>query len=331
MNKKPRIVLLNQSCQDVRPHCTDWLASVDAHIVTSDNLNIPSLVELDDMIKDADGLVVPAQLPGFPDRESLSKAESLRVISIASSGYEWFDMKTATQLGIVVANCMAQEGADAVAELTIGLLISLARMIPSHFQQLRQGIFERQVGSSLVGKVLGVIGLGNIGRAVIKRAAGFGMRFVAVEPFPDTKFCRQYDIKLTDIDTLLSRSDTVSLHVRLNKKTKGMIGVRELSLMKRSAFLLNTARKQLCDEKALFESLKDNCLAGAAMDDQPADKNSPLLELPNFICTPHIGNRTLEGMCAVFKCAVENAVSVFNREKPRFLLNPEVYEKIREF
>jgi phosphoglycerate dehydrogenase-like enzyme len=182
---------------------------------------------------------------------------------------------------------------------------------------MRNGPYERGVGVSLWGKTLGIVGLGNIGKAVARRArGGFDMKILATTPRPDAALARRHEIEIVPLDELLRRSDFVSLHVRLNGSTTGMIGARELALMKPSAFLINTARQELVDEAAMTDAVVSGRIAGAAVDDPPRDKASPLLRLPNFVCTPHLGNRAVEGMVAVFRSAVAQAVTVIRGGRP---------------
>ena len=147
-----------------------------------------------------------------------------------------------------------------------------------------------------------------------------------LEPDPDHAFVREHGIAVVPLERLLAESDFVTLHVRLDPQTEGMIGRREIDAMKPSAFLINTARARLVDEQALTEAIVAGRIAGAGLDDPPADRQSPLLGLPNVVFTPHLGNRAIEGVHAVFRCAVDNALAVLAGERPAFVVNPEVYE-----
>ncbi len=256
----------------------------------------------------------------------MERHRSLRAFSIAASGFEWLDVAAATRHGIVVTHAPAEAGSEVVADLAVGLMLAVARRIPHHDALLRAGSRERGMGVSLWRKTLGIVGLGNIGRAVARRARGFAMRILATDPTPDLEFAAAHGIKLVPLAELLRASDFVTLHTRLNDKTRGMIGARELALMKPSVFLINAARQELVDEAALAQALRAGRLAGAAMDDPPLDPRSPMLALPNFVCTPHLGNRAREGMDAVFRLAVENVLSVLGGERPASIVNPEVYD-----
>jgi phosphoglycerate dehydrogenase-like enzyme len=176
-------------------------------------------------------------------------------------------------------------------------------------------------------KTLGIVGLGNIGRAVARRAAGFEMRVVATEPQPDLAFVAQHGIELVPLDRLLRESDFVSLHVRLDASTAGMIGRHELALMKPSTILINAARQQLVNEDALADAILNGRLAGAGLDDPPLSPTTPLRGHPGVVFAPHHGNRAIEGVHAVFRAAIDNAVAVLSGRRPESVVNPDVYSK----
>ena len=195
---------------------------------------------------------------------------------------------------------------------------------------------RRYVGSMLWRKTLGIIGLGNIGKAVARRARGFDMDVLAVTPThggPETlrataAFAAQHGVELVALSELLSRSDVVSLHGRLepgmSEEEQVIIGAAELAAMKPTATLINTARQAMVDEAALAAALADGTIGGAGLDDPPADMSA--FQLPNVIANPHMGNRSVESMVAVFAEAVESAIALArgDGEAPAHLLNPEV-------
>jgi D-3-phosphoglycerate dehydrogenase len=328
MGPKPRLIVLNATCLDVLGQSAPWLRDInDVEIVTDASI-VKTLApeNADRVIDGAAGLILPALWRSFPPAEFIERHPSLKVLAIAANGYDWLDIRAATRQGIVVVNAPVREGIEVVADMCFGLMLAVARQIPQHDRAMREGPYERGVGVSLWGKTLGIVGLGNIGKAVARRARGFDMKVLASTPRPDHTFAREHGIEVVSTDDLLRRSDFVSLHVRLNDSTANIFGVRELSLMKPSAFLINTARQELVDEAALTRAILDRKIAGCAMDDPPRDKQSPLLKLPNFVCSPHLGNRAVEGMVAVFRSAVEQAVTVLRGGRPPHVLNPEVYK-----
>jgi D-3-phosphoglycerate dehydrogenase len=257
----------------------------------------------------------------------MRRHSGLKVLSIAASGYDWLDVEAATQNGIVVTNAPVQEGVEVVADMTWALLLATARQIPHYHQRICAGNHERGMGVAVWQKTLGIVGLGQIGRAVAKRATGFDMRVLAVEPQPDLGFTAKHGIELVSLEKLLRESDFVSLHVRLEAGTRGMIGARELALMKPTAFLINAARQQLVDETALTDAILHGRLAGAGLDDPPLRADTPLRDHPGVVFAPHHGNRATEGVHAVFRCAVDNALAVLTGRRPEGVVNPAVYAR----
>jgi phosphoglycerate dehydrogenase-like enzyme len=150
---------------------------------------------------------------------------------------------------------------------------------------------------------------------------------VATEPYPDEKFVRENNVTLMPLDKLLVEADFVSLHMRLDEKTRNLIGARELARMKRTAILINTARQELVDEAALVDALESGRIGGAGLDDPPgSDAAKRLFARNNVVFTPHLGNRAIEGVRGVFKSALDNAIAVFRGQRPQFIVNPQVYE-----
>lgn len=329
MGVKYKIAVFNKSCIEVLPYCHNDFDNLQVEITVPNDINHITRSEMEKMAMESHGIILPGPIPDFPNVETYRKSKKLRVVSIAASGYEWFDVTAASNFGIIVTNAPVKEGATAVADLTIGFMVCMSRMFKIHLSNLNKCEYSRRlIGNSLEGKTIGIIGLGNIGKEVVRRAIGFGLTIIACEPFPDVDFCNSNGVTVVDLETLLSESDIVSLHIRLNENTNRMIGDRELRLMKKNVILINTARKELCDEKAVFDFLQKNEEFQYAMDDIPSllKDHHHLTELQNFLCTPHIGNRTISGMCAVFKCAVISAIRVCKGEKPQYVLNPDLLE-----
>lgn len=324
MKRKPRIVILNGTCLRVAGLYRGWLDGLAAEIIADPSHAALEPDQMDDVLNGACGVVLPAAAPLLP--QHMESHAELQAISLASSGYEYVDMEAATRYGIAVTNAPIRQGAEVVADLTWGLILAVARQIPYHHQLLREGRFERGIGSAVWRKTLGIVGLGNIGKAVARRARGFDMTVLATEIEPDAEFVREYAIELVTLDDLLRRSDFVSLHLRINAETKHIINAERLALMKPTAYLINAARQELVDEAALTAAIQSGRIAGVALDDPLSQKDSPLLGRPNVVCTPHLGNMALEGVRAVFERAVENAVAVVTGRRCEYVLNPEVYD-----
>jgi len=264
------------------------------------------------------------------DAGLFERARRLKVISIAASGYESVALEAATRAGVVVTNAPTPLMNAAVADLTFGLLVGLARSIPQNYHKLVQfGDADRPLGVLLSGKTLGIIGLGNIGREVARRGGAFGMRLLAYEldRFWDERFAVRRNVQQVDLGTLLKESDFVSLHLRATPDTVGLLGVRELAQMKPTAYLINTARASLVDRNALYAALVSGRIAGLGSDvimDGGLDKE--MLSLPNVIGTHHLGNRSVEAVYEVMNTAIDNALAVLRGQRPSYVVNPEVFE-----
>lgn len=323
---KPRLLILNPTCLDVVDDHRRWIEEAGVELLADQSnrhLNAGAALAL---LKEADGVILPAAARTLPQPQDMLACPHLLVCSIAASGYEWLDVAAATRAGIVVAFAPGHEGAEVVADMAWGLMLAVARQIPHHHQLICAGDHTRGMGFSVFGKTLGIIGLGNIGRAVARRAKGFDMKVVATEVRPDEQFVRDHKIELLPLEDLLRRSDFVSLHLRLDETTQHIIGRQQLGLMKPTAVLINTARRELVDEAALAEAIISARLAGAGLDDPPGALGKRLLGLPNVVFTPHLGNRAIEGVNGVFRMAVQNCLNVFRGERPQSVVNAEVYE-----
>ncbi len=232
------------------------------------------------------------------DKATLSIAKNLKVIGRAGVGVDNVDLEEAGHRGITVMNT-PNVNTISVAEHTLGLIIALARNIPQSYSSLESGVWDRNrwVGTELYGKTLGIIGLGKIGAEVAKRAISFGMKIIGFDPFLDSQQIKALGVEAVELDSVYSESDIVTVHVPLNPKTRGLIGERELGLMKPSSFIINVARGGIIDEIALSTALKDHRIGGAAVDvysSEPIDQSHPLIGVDNCILTPHLGASTRE-------------------------------------
>jgi D-3-phosphoglycerate dehydrogenase len=218
---------------------------------------------------------------------------------------------------VIVANC-PETNNEAVADLAIGLMVCVARQIPLVDQDVRYGKWGRYHGSELWKKTLGLIGLGSIGHAVAKRALGFDMQVLAYDPYVDREQAQAMKSSITSFDEVISSADFLSLHAALTEETYHLIGKAELDQMKPSAFLINTARGGLVDEAALYSTLVEGKIAGAALDvfavEPPA--GNPLLELKNVVVTPHVGAHTQEAIERMGMLAARNVVQALRAGEP---------------
>jgi len=247
-------------------------------------------------------------------RELIAKADKCQIIARVGIGLDNIDQEAAKEKNIRVIN--AVEGAiTAVAELVIGLMISMAREIPRADREIRNGnwIKKELMGSELKGKYLGIVGLGNIGKRLGRLARALNMNIIGYDVIPiDDEFSKEVGLMKADLDTLLSSADYVSFHVPLLDSTRHMINAEKLKMMKNTARIINTSRGGVIDEEALYNSLKDGSLAGAALDVfevEPATENK-LITLPNFIATPHIGAQTKEAQLLAANIIAEKIIQV---------------------
>jgi len=247
-------------------------------------------------------------------RELVEKADKCQIIARVGVGLDNIDQDAAKEKNIRVIN--AVEGAiTAVAELVIGLMLSMAREIPRADREIRNGnwIKKELMGSELKGKYLGIVGLGNIGKRLGRLARALNMNIIGYDVVPiDDEFSKEVGLMKADLDTLLSSADYVSFHVPLLDSTSHMINAEKLKMMKNTARIINTARGGVIDEEALYNSLKEGSLAGAALDVfevEPATGNK-LITLPNFIATPHMGAQTKEAQLLAANIIAEKIIQV---------------------
>jgi D-3-phosphoglycerate dehydrogenase len=247
-------------------------------------------------------------------KELIEKADNCQIIARVGVGLDNIDEDAAKVKNIRVIN--AVEGAiTAVAELVVGLMLSMAREIPRADREIRNGnwIKKEMMGSELKGKYLGIIGLGNIGKRLGRLARALNMNIIGYDIVPiNEEFSKEVGLMKADLDTLLASSDYVSLHVPLLDSTKHMINAEKLRLMKKTAHIVNTSRGGVIDEEALYNALKEGNLESAALDVfeiEPATGNK-LANLPNFIATPHIGAQTKEAQSLAANVIAEKIIQI---------------------
>jgi D-3-phosphoglycerate dehydrogenase len=259
----------------------------------------------------------------------LDHAERLKVIARAGAGLDTIDVAAAVDRGVEVVNS-PDANTLAVAELTVGLLVALARSISRGDAALKQGrwIKTELMGSGLAGKTLGIVGFGRIGQAVAARARAFGMRIVTNQHRPTPELYLEAGVEPLDLYDLLSESDFVTLHVPARPDTEGLIGTEELAAMKPTAYLVNTSRGPVVDEAALCQAIREGWVAGAALDvfeEEPLRPGNPLLDLDpdRVILTPHaIGaNRVMRDTGTTM--AVDNMLRALRGDLPKNIVNPE--------
>jgi D-3-phosphoglycerate dehydrogenase / 2-oxoglutarate reductase len=293
--------------------------------------------ELVERIGDYDALVVRSETK--VTAPVIEAGKKLRVVGRAGVGVDNIDVAAATRRGILVVNA-PRGNIVAAAEHTVALVLALARSVPQADASIHRGEWTRSkyTGVEIRGKTLGIIGLGNVGSEVSKRAHGLEMEVIAFDPVVSIERAELFNVELVTLDDLLARADFVTVHVPLVEANRGLLGSRELALMKPTARLVNTARGGIVDEAALYQALKTGRPAAAASDvfEQEPPGENPLFELPNFIATPHIAASTVEAQASVAFDVAEEVAAVLAGDLPRYAVNapalpPEELAFLRPF
>ena len=251
-------------------------------------------------------------------------AAKLKIVARWGVGYDAVDISAATRNGIVATYTPGILD-EAVADYTFALLLSLARRVHEVHMAMQRREWKNSWGDDVGGKTLGIIGLGRIGRAVARRAVGFNMRILAHTPHPSAEHT---GIEFVPLEKLLAESDFVSLHAALTPATQRLIGEAQLRRMKPNAYLINTSRGALLDETALVNALKENWIAGAALDvftTEPLPTESPLRSAPNLLLSPHQSSYARDTGERVSLAAAQSIVDLMNGTRPQNVLNPEVF------
>ena len=264
--------------------------------------------------------------PGYITASLLDQLPDLRVVGVHGAGVDQVDVQACTERGVLVTNAPGAN-ADAVAELTVGLMLSLVRRIPESAERVRAKRVwgeARHTGSELKGKTLGLVGIGQIGERVARIARAFGMKVAAHDPGLSAKAIRVRGARPMTFDGLLAASDMFSLHAPHLPTTHHLIDRRAIAKMKKGAFLVNAARGPLVDEAALARALKSGRLGGAALDvldGEPPDPKSPMFDVPNVILTPHMAGSTNECLEAIARTAGQDIARVLQNRRAKFRVN----------
>ena len=278
--------------------------------------------ELKAIIGNYDALIVRSQTQ--VPAEIIEAGRGLKVIGRAGVGVDNIDVAAATKKGIVVVNAPTANTVSA-AEHTIALMLALSRNIPKANSQLKSGRWQRKelVGTELRNKTLGIIGLGNVGSAVAKRAQAFEMCVIAHDPHVSTNYARKLKVDLVPLAQLLEQSDFITLHVPLTASTKNLISAEALAKMKPTARIINCARGGLVDEEALVKAIEDGKIAGAAFDvfsTEPVTDSSRF-KSDKIVVTPHLGASTIEAQANVAKDIAEQVLTVLQGQFSRYAIN----------
>lgn len=282
--------------------------------------------ELAQGLKDADAMVLGVDKCSRKVIESLGR---MRVIGRHGVGLDNVDLDAATEKGIIVTYT-PHVNADSVADHAWALILALARKITSADASMKAGQWEgtKFVGMELSGKTIGILGLGAVGQRVAKRARGFDMNILYYDKRRNEALEREIGVNYVDLEQLLRESDILTIHAALTSETRRMIGIQELRMMKKTALLINTARGEIVDEKALVQALREGWIAGAALDVFEREPPEQLLKIGNLVLTPHIASYTIEALRRMDTMVAEDIVKVLAGGKPEHVANPKVYEKL---
>jgi len=282
--------------------------------------------------RDADALV--PLLSDRIDAEVFDAAPKLKIVAQMAVGFDNIDIKEATRRGVCVTNT-PEVLTETTADFAWALLMAVARRVVEADNYIRSGQWKvgwhpsMLLGQDVHNTTLGIVGAGRIGAAVARRAKGFNMRILYCDTVPRPDLEKDLDAKHVDLDTLFRESDFVSVHVALTKETHHLVDVRKLSLMKKTAYLINNSRGPIVDEKALYNALKEGRIAGAGLDvfeQEPTPTNNPLLKLENVVVAPHISSASHETRSKMADMAADNLIAFFEGKKPPNLVNPEVMQ-----
>lgn len=324
---------LNNLNIDIKDWETDWDKLQDRRLIIekqgpSAESVVPQILNAN---KDTEMLLV---LFCPVSREAINALPNLKLIGASRAGLENIDVKYATEKGIIVQNIKGRN-AQAVSDFTIGLILGEVRNIARSYHAVKNGVWRKNFVNSemipeLQGKTIGLVGFGDIGQLVAQKLSGFQVNILVFDPYVSDEVIQKYHVQKVTIEDLLKNADFVSLHARLSKDSKNVIGEKELSLMKKNAYLINTARAGLINEDALYHTLKEKKIAGAALDvfwQEPIGENSRWLELDNVTLTTHIAGTTKEALTKSPYLLVEDINKLLENKEPKFIVNLEVLKR----
>ena len=311
--------------QGVARDLADWSALPDGSEIEVFRDHLADESELVARLQGFQAVIGMRERTPFP-RSVLAGLPDLRLLITTGGRNASFDVDAATDLGIVV--CGTGGAGEGPTELTWGLIIGLLRKIPQEDRLTREGHWQTTIGVGLKDKTLGLIGLGHIGSLMARVGNAFQMNVIAWSQNLTAERAAECQATLVDKDTLFRESDIASVHLRLSDRTRGLVGAREIGLMKSTAYLVNISRGPIVDEAALVDALQRRAIAGAALDTfdvEPLPQDHPFLQLDNTIIAPHLGYVTEEGYRAFYAGAIED-IRAYAAGEPVRVINPEVLE-----
>jgi len=315
--------------------CYDRLRREGCELTFAEHLTIPTKEELMELGKGADAFIGVQSKKERIDEHVLKNAPNLRIIAKCTIGVDEIDLEAATKLGILVTNAPCESTTIGVAENTVTLMLALLKKITLRDKLTRSGVWRppEVKGVYVRGRIkVGFIGFGRIAREVSKLLEPWGVERIAYDPYVPMTMFKQENVKSVGLETLLRESDVVLVLASLTSETYHMIGEKELKTMKRTAYIVNTARGAIIDEKALIKALREKWIAGAALDcfeQEPLKPDSPLLDLENIILSPHCSDFNIRAGAEFegVRLATENVLKALHGEVPSCIVNPEALPK----
>lgn len=299
--------------------CSDGLKLLKDYgceVVMNDKPRMFTREEMIDAVGDIDGLIAHCEVW---DGELFDKAPNLKVIARFGVGYDSIDLEAAKHHGVQVTNCPGIN-ANAVSEMTLALLMSLIRNLPSLNKASKEGIWSRMIFNELPGKKVGVLGFGPIAQKTVKKLQGFGVDVQVYNRSLKVELAKELGASITtDLDEVLSTSDYILIHLPVTPETKNIINAENIAKMKDGAYMVNTARGPLVDDSAMYDALVSGKLRGYATDvycQEPADITNPLFSLPNFFGTPHSAGETYENYKNTGLATAQAVIDVFEGKEP---------------
>ena len=332
---RPLISIVNSST--FGKHFTEHISTLEKfadiqHVTVPADIDGDALAE---KIKDSDGIIASVT-PRFP-RKTLEQCTKLKLLFRHGIGCDNVDLVAATELGIPVSRVKGIVEREAVAEYAVALLMAASRQLPQGSRAVRNSEWatrSRMVGMELLGKTIGIIGLGNIGsRSAEILSKGFNANIIAADPYIDKERFKQFNATEVSLEELISKANAILFHCPLTAETKRMLGRAQFAAMQKGAVLVNTCRGELVDEDALYEALQNGPMGAYASDvveGEPVDGTHRLVKLDNVVITPHLGGYSWESLHGMGQTCVDDMVSVFqNNGIAGELANPEVLSKHR--
>jgi D-3-phosphoglycerate dehydrogenase len=306
VKEKPRVLISSKSFGRAQSDAVNLIKKEGINPILNPYGRKLTEQEIIEMTSDVVGIIAGTEkITG----KIISNANNLKVISRYGAGVDNIDLRTAKEKNVLVYNT-PESPALAVAELTISLMLNILRKTNTTDRNIRKGQWKPEIGNLLTGKTVGLLGLGRIGKKVVQFLEPFNVNILVFEKVIDKEFVSKYNLDVVSLDELIEKSDIISIHLPSTEETRHIINDKNLSKMKKSAHIINTARGDLIDEKALYDALKNKNIAGAAVDVYEKEPYGGILkELDNVILTPHIGSSTFETRKNMDIEAVENLIN----------------------